>query len=35
MVSEDKLDKMLKPINRQLKFIKEDKRFFVTLNHLS
>ena len=26
MVSEDKLDKMLKPINRQLKFIKEDKR---------
>ena len=30
-----KLDKMLKPINRQLKFIKEDKRFFVTLNHLN
>ena len=30
-----KLDKMLKPINRQFKFIKEDKRFFVTLNHLN
>ena len=31
----NKLDKMLKPINRQLKFIKEDERFFVTLNHLN
>ena len=30
-----KLDKILKPINRQLKFIKEDKRLFATLNHLS
>ena len=29
------LDKMLKPINRQLKFIKEDKIFFVTFNHLN
>ena len=30
-----KLDKTLKPINRQLKFIKEDERFFITLNHLN
>ena len=30
-----KLDKMLKPINIQLKFIKKDNFFFVTLNHLN
>ena len=30
-----KLDKILKPINIQLKFIKEDKTVFVTLNHLN
>ena len=26
---------MLKPANLQIKFIKEDKTFFVTLNHLN
>ena len=30
-----KPDKMLKPINAQLKFIKDDKIFFVTLYHLN
>ena len=35
LFTNQKLEKMLKPINRQLKFIKEDKRFFVTLNNLN